>query len=229
MMKLALLDHDAACREALEAMLAGAGFACTCFHTGRQLMRSLQRDTHDLLMVDWNLPDLAGPHLLEGIRNQIGATAPVLLLTGPLPEDAMVQALNTGADCVLAKPCAPDLVVAQLRALARRTGNCNGLSVETYGRYSFALASRTLMVDGAAPHVTPKEFTLALLLFRNLNQAVSRSYILETIWGIDPGLSTRTLDIHISKIRTKLGLQPHNGFRLSPVYGYGYRLEELVA
>jgi DNA-binding response OmpR family regulator len=229
MMKLALLDHDAACREAMEGTLSAAGFLCTCFHSGRQLLRSLQRDTHDALLVDWNLPDLAGPNLLEGIRNQIGATLPVLLLTAPLPQINMAQALNTGADCVLAKPCAPELVIAQLRALARRTGSGHALSIETYGRYSFSLATRTVLVDGVAPHVTPKEFTLALLLFRNLNQAVSRSYILETIWGIDPRLSTRTLDIHISKIRTKLALKPENGFRLSPVYGYGYRLEEFVA
>ena len=225
-MKLALIDNDTASREALEARLSDAGFLCTPFSNGRQLMRSLQRDAHDLLMVDWDLPDLAGTTLIEGIRNQIGATPPILLLTAPLTETDMARALRTGADCVLAKPCAAELVVAQAWAMARRSRAYHAMAVETYGRFAFAHTTRTLLVDGVAPHVTPKEFTLALLLFRNLNQAVSRSYILETIWGIDPRLSTRTLDIHISKIRTKLGLKPENGYRLSPVYGYGYRLEE---
>jgi|KBSSwiStaDraftv2_1062776.scaffolds.fasta_scaffold348793_4 DNA-binding response OmpR family regulator len=225
-MKLTLLDSDSASRHSLEALVATAGFHCTAFANGRSLMRSLHRDAHDLLLVDWDLPDLAGPSLLEGIRNQIGATPPIVLLTAPLTSQDVAQALRTGADCVLAKPCAAEVLVAQLLALARRSANCDGLAVEKYGRHTFELGTRTLLIDGAAPHVTPKEFTLALLLFRNLNRAVSRSYILETIWGIDPGLSTRTLDIHISKIRSKLELKPEAGYRLAPVYGFGYRLEE---
>lgn len=228
-MKLALLDHDSASRQSLETLASNAGFHCATFASGRSLMRSLHRDAHDLLLVDWDLPDLAGPALLEGIRNQIGTTPPLLLLTAPLASRDVAQALRTGADCVLAKPCTNEVLVAQLLAMSRRSVNCDALSVEKYGRHTFELATRTLLVDGTAPHLTPKEFTLALLLFRNLNRAVSRSYILETIWGIDPGLSTRTLDIHISKIRTKLRLKPDSGYRLAPVYGFGYRLEEYPA
>lgn len=227
-MKLALLDKDPAQRQALQVLARDAGFHCATYQSGRELMRSLQRDGHDLYLVDWDLPDLAGPNLLEGIRNQIGVNPPLLLLTTPLASPDVAQALATGADCVLAKPCAPEVLVAQLRAMARRSTNCDELAVEIFGDYRFDLPTRTLLVRGAAPHLTPKEFTLSLLLFRNLNRAVSRSYILETVWGIDPGLSTRTLDIHISKIRSKLQLRPEGGYRLSPVYGFGYRLEEMV-
>lgn len=227
-MKLALLDKDTAQRHAHEALAREAGFHCATFQNGRELMRSLHRDGHDLFMIDWDLPDLAGPNLLEGVRNQIGINPPLLLLTAPLTSDDMMRALATGADCVLTKPCAPEVVIAQLRAMARRLVSCDSLTAETYGAYRFDLATRSLLLHGAKPHLTPKEFTLALLLFRNLNRAVSRSYILETVWGIDPGLSTRTLDIHISKIRAKLSLRPEGGFRLSPVYGFGYRLEEFT-
>lgn len=227
-MKLALLDKDPVQRQAHQTLALGAGFHCVTFQSGRELMRALQRDGHDLFLVDWDLPDLSGPTLLEGIRNQIGVNPPLLLLTAPLASSDVARALATGADCVLAKPCAPDVLIAQLRAMARRSANCDELSVETYGDYRFDLPTRTLFLRGTAPHLTPKEFTLALLLFRNLNRAVSRSYILETVWGVDPGLSTRTLDIHISKIRAKLQLRPEGGFRLNPVYGFGYRLEELA-
>lgn len=227
-MKLALLDHDAACRQTVEVLATAAGFHCAAFANGRSLMRSLQRDAHDLLLVDWDLPDLSGPPLLEGIRNQVGHLPPLLLLTAPLTHPDTAHALRTGADCVLAKPCPDEVLIAQLKAMARRSANCDALSTEAYGRYTFELGTRSLLIDGAAPHLTPKEFTLALLLFRNLNRAVSRSYILETIWGIDPGLSTRTLDIHISKLRTKLELKPDAGYRLTPIYGFGYRLEEFA-
>jgi len=227
-MKLAILDKDAATRLTHEALAATAGFRCAPFQNGRELMRSLQRDAHDMFLVDWDLPDLAGPTLLESIRNQIGFNPPLLLLTMPLASGDLAHALGSGADNVLAKPCSPEVVLAQLRAMARRLTSCEGMTAETYGRFRFELASRTVVVDGESPHLTPKEFTLALQLFRNLNRAVPRSYILETVWGIDPGLSTRTLDIHISKIRGKLGLRPERGYRLSPVYGFGYRLEEFA-
>jgi DNA-binding response OmpR family regulator len=70
---------------------------------------------------------------------------------------------------------------------------------------------------------------VALTLFRNLNRALSRSYLLDTIWGSDPDLSSRTLDMHISRVRSKLNLRPDAGFRLTPVYSYGYRLERIEA
>ena len=225
-MKLAILDKDRPTREAHRALAQSLGFHCAPFQTGRELMRSLQRDGHDLFMVDWDLPDLNGPGLLEGIRNQVGILPPLLLLTAPLTSGDVARALAGGADCVLAKPCAAEVLVAQLRAMARRSTNCGAVSTETYGGHTFDLGTRRLLVNGAALHLTPKEFTLALLLFRNLNRAVSRSYILETVWGLDPAVTTRTLDIHISKIRNKLGLRIEGGYRLCPVYGFGYRLDE---
>ncbi|MFC3174228.1 response regulator transcription factor [Novosphingobium bradum] len=225
-MKVAILDKDPTFRQALVTLVEDAGFHSTSFQSGRELMRSLQRDGHDLLVIDWDLPDLSGPNLLEGVRNQVGFNPPLLLLTAPLASPDLALALRTGADCVLAKPCTHEVLAAQVLALARRSTNCSELAVETFGEFRFELPTRRLIISGRALHLTPKEFTLALLLFRNLNRAVSRSYILETVWGIDPALSTRTIDIHISKIRTKLGLRPESGYRLSPVYGFGYRLEE---
>ncbi len=82
--------------------------------------------------------------------------------------------------------------------------------------------------DGEPVALTAKEFGLALLLFRNVHRALSRGHILEAIWGRNPDLPTRTLDMHISRIRSKLELRPQNGYRLAPVYSYGYRLERLT-
>ena len=74
-----------------------------------------------------------------------------------------------------------------------------------------------------------KEFALALLLFENMHRPLSRGYILETLWRADPNLPTRTLDMHVSRIRTKLGLRPENGFRIAAVSGYGYRMERFIS
>jgi DNA-binding response OmpR family regulator len=87
--------------------------------------------------------------------------------------------------------------------------------------------SGRLMLDGQSIEVTHKEFALALLLFRHLGRPLSRAYIMEAVWSDDAGLSSRTLDTHISRVRSKLRLRPEQGFRLAPVYSYGYQLEQL--
>jgi DNA-binding response OmpR family regulator len=226
-MKVAILDDDAAVRERLPALLTPAGFECSTFDSGRALVRALHRDTYELFVIDWNLPDLSGINVVEWIRNQIGAQPPVLLLTNRVSNDDAVTALRAGADDYITKPWVPEVLLARIEALARRSSVGLSRSTERFGAYDFELTSKTLRIAGQSVHLTPKEFNLALLLFRNLNRAVSRTYIFETIWGIDPDLSTRTLDIHVSKIRAKLDLRPETGYRLAPVYGYGYRLEEI--
>lgn len=228
-MKVAVLDDDKAVLETVAALLRDAGFACVAFDGGRQLVRALHRETFDLFIIDWNLPDLSGLNVLEWIRNQIGAQPPVLLLTNRVSEEDMVAGLRAGADDFVTKPYQPAVLLARVEALARRSTMNLSRTTESYGGFEFELTSKTLRHSGEVVHLTPKEFNLALLLFRNLNRAVSRAYIFETIWGMDPDLSTRTLDIHISKIRSKLGLRPETGYRLTPVYGYGYRLEEFLA
>ena len=89
------------------------------------------------------------------------------------------------------------------------------------------LQQRTLTISGKPVVTTAKEFTLALLLFRNLARPLSRSYIMEAVWGHGPDMLSRTLDAHISQIRNRLGLRPENGLRLSSVYSFGYRLEQV--
>jgi len=228
-MKVAILDDEAAVRGMVAGLLGPAGFECTAFDSGRSLVRALHRETFELFVIDWNLPDLSGISVVEWIRNQIGTQPPILLLTNRVTDEDAVTALRAGADDFVTKPFAPAVLLARVEALARRSGANLSRTTEVFGVYEFELTSKSLKAEGATLHLTPKEFHLSLLLFRNLNRAVSRTYIFETIWGIDPDLTTRTLDIHISKIRSKLGLKPESGFRLAPVYGYGYRLEEIFA
>jgi len=225
-MKVAILDDEPAVRGEVSALLAPSGFTCSTFDTGRSFVRALHRETFELFVIDWNLPDLSGINVVEWIRNQIGTQPPVLLLANRVSDEDMVTALRAGADDYVAKPFQPPVLLARVEALARRSSVTLSRTTESFGLFDFELTTKTLRKNGKGLHLTPKEFNLALLLFRNLNRAVSRTYIFETIWGIDPDLSTRTLDIHVSKIRTKLGLKPEAGFRLAPVYGYGYRLEE---
>jgi len=118
---------------------------------------------------------------------------------------------------------------ARIEALLRRSyGDQSERPIETFGSYVFDRQAGTVMVDGEPVVTTSKEFSLALLLFRNLNRALSRSHIMESVWGHSPDLVTRTLDAHISKIRVGLSLRPERGWRLSSVYSFGYRLEQIT-
>ncbi|MFT4025384.1 MAG: response regulator transcription factor [Novosphingobium sp.] len=228
MTRIAVLDDDAAILEAVERLTRDAGFESVAFTSGRDLIRCLHRENFELFVLDWQVPDLSGLHVLEWIRNGIGSQVPVVLLTNRAADDDVVAGLQAGADDFVTKPFQPAVLLARLQALLRRSTGAPSKQSERFGRYVFHVAGRTVTIESEEILLTQKEFSLSMLLFRNLNCALSRAHALETVWGIDPDVSTRTLDSHISRIRAKLQLEPANGFKLSTIYGYGYRLEEVA-
>lgn len=226
-MRIAALDDDEAQAETVSRLLTEAGHTCQSFHIGKALIAALRRETYDLLVLDWNLPDMTGLDAIAWARENLTSPPPILLLTGRSDEGDVVHGLNAGADDYVIKPVQPSILLARVNALLRRAYPEGGGAIETFGDYDFNIPAETATMRGEAVTLTAKEFGLALLLFRNTHRALSRAHILEVIWGRNPDLPTRTLDMHISRIRTKLNLRPEHGFRLAPVYSYGYRLERL--
>jgi DNA-binding response OmpR family regulator len=222
------LDDDEAQAEAIAKLMIEAGHSCFSFHTAKSFISTLRRETFDLLILDWNLPDMSGLETIAWAKENLSTVPPILLLTSRSAESDVVAGLNAGADDYVVKPVQSSVLLARVNALLRRTyPDRAAASAEAFGDYRFQPAAEAVTVRGAAVPLTAKEFGLALLMFRNLHRALSRSHILEAVWGRNPDLPTRTLDMHISRIRTKLNLRPENGFRLAPVYSYGYRLERL--
>ena len=227
-MRVAALDDDEAQVERVEQLLAGAGHRCVGFRAADALIATLRRETYDLLILDWNLPDMSGVDVARWARANLEPAPPILMLTSRTAEEDVVEGLNAGADDYVGKPVQPAVLLARVNALLRRAYPASGATrTETYGDHVFDTAAETASVAGEAVSLTAKEFSLALLLFRNIHRALSRAHILEAVWGRNPDLPTRTLDMHVSRVRTKLGLRPEYGFRLAPVYSYGYRLEQL--
>ena len=227
-MRIAVLDDEADARAFVIQTLMEAGHFCYEFQNARTLTTRLRQDTFDLLIVDWNMPDKSGIEIITWMRENMEHPVPSLLLTNRNNDEDIVTGLNAGADDYVIKPVQPPVLLARIGAIRRRTGPREAIgSNETYGPYTLQPARQTVAVEGETITLTAKEFELTATLFRNLHRPLSRAYLLEMVWGLNPDLPTRTLDAHISRIRAKLGLRPERGFRLIPVYSYGYRLEAI--
>lgn len=223
-MKVALLDDDQSHNALVASVLDPAGFTCTSFTTPSRLLAELRKQTFDLIILDWNMPELSGVETLKLLREDPLTAPPVLLLTSRSVEADLVEGLN--ADDYIVKPLQPQVLLARVNAVVRRIHRPPSQpQPEQYGQYRLDPGAQTASWDGRVETLTPKEFQLASLLFSNLSRPLSREYLLRRIWGQRPDLETRTLDAHVSRLRSKLHLRPNNGFRLSTVYGFGYRLE----
>jgi two-component system, OmpR family, response regulator RegX3 len=227
-MRIALLEDDPAQSDLVRLWLSGAGHICHSFDRSREFMRVLSHDSFDLLVLDWELPDVNGDEVLAWARANGHESVPVLFTTARNEEQDIVTALKAGADDYLVKPLRKEELLARISALGRRSGGRAapraGFRV---GEFEVDPNRRLVARDGQTIELTQKDFDLAAFLFRNVGNLVSRGHILETVWGRSPELNTRTVDTHISRLRTKLGLVPERGWRLSAIYQHGYRLEQL--
>lgn len=225
-MRCAVLDDDKAQTELVAKLLADTGYQCEVFHQGRNLVNRLRQDTFDLLVIDWNMPGMSGIEVLENVRHGQHSSLPVLMITSRADDEDVVTGLSAGADDYIVKPLNPVIFLARVDAALRRAQlNRPQKSSASFGVYTFDVPTETATVHGAAVKLTAKEMALAMMLFENMSRPLSRSYLLESIWGQSPEAETRTLDAHVSRIRAKLSLRAENGYRVLPVYSYGYRLE----
>lgn len=230
-LRLGLLEDDAVWRAEAERIVTSAGHSCHPFPTVTALRTALRRESFDLLLLDWNLPDSSGLELLRWAQEHLNPCPPVIMVTSRNDAQDIVGALEAGADDYIVKPCDPEVLAARIGALLRRAYATPATpdKQETLWDLTFHHDRQAVTVRSEDVTLTAKEFNLALLLFRNMDRPMSRAHLFETVWGRSSDIQTRTLDVHISKIRSRLGLRPENGFRLLPVHSFGYRLEKTVS
>lgn len=227
-MRIALLEDDPDQAQLVSLWLQDARHEVKAFDKGREFQRAVARDSYDLLVIDWVLPDINGDEVLRWVRESVDWPIPVLFMTQRDAEEDVVRILELGADDYMAKPVSRPVMLARINALGRRARpRTQDQQVVEYGRYRLDSRTHTITLNDEAIDLTNREFDLALFLFRNAGRVLSRGHILESVWGSSPDLNTRTVDTHVSRLRKKLKLDEDSGWRLRAIYQHGYRLEPL--
>ncbi|MGN6314807.1 response regulator transcription factor [Trinickia sp.] len=226
-MKIAYLEDDDVVAEHVGAILSSNGHECAVFRDGSQLIRRLKREHFDLLVLDWNVPGVTGHQVTIWARANLSERVPILFMTSRSLEADVVAALTAGADDYMIKPIRSGELLARIAALSRRAypSDAAPQAAIEVGQYRVDPVGRACYLREQPIELTGREFDLVLLLFQYAGRVLSREHIGGTLWGQPPNAISRTLDTHMSRVRTKLQLKPEHGVKLMPVYGHGYRLE----
>ena len=227
-MRVAIADGDPEIIGYLGNIVEGQGNIYSGYSDGTSLSNALLRDTFDLVILDWNMPGKNGMQVLKWMESAVEDRPPVIMMASRTAKQDISDALNAGADDYITKPEDRNVIAARINALLRRNTGVSAMEkTAQFGNYLLDRIEQTVRFCDKEIALTAKEFELADLMFRNRDRTLSRRYIMETVWRTNAHLATRTLDMHVSRIRSKLVLKPENGFRIFTVFGYGYRLETL--
>ena len=224
-MRIAIVDDDSVVLELLRAASESLGHPCHTFVTGASLLQALRRESFDMLVVDWQLPDAEGPEIVRAVRALTGPQMLILFVTRRQDESDIVEAFASGADDFMSKPIRLGEFTSRVAALARRAYPDASGAALAFGPYSFREETRSVELHGKALPLTDREYALALSMFQNCGRLLSREHLRETVWNQVYDVPSRTIDTHVSRLRGKLRLGPDTGYTVTAVYGVGYRLE----
>ena len=227
-MHIGILEDDDDQRALYGLWVEAAGHSHVDHARVADMLAALERERYDLLLLDWMLPDGSGEQVLQWVRRNLGWDVAVVVLTAREEESVVVQALQAGADDYVVKPPKQAELLARMAAAGRRA-RPGGLPVLRLGAYEVDVQRHQLTLEGKPVALTQKEFDLAVYLFQNPGKLLSRDHLLNKIWGLNTDVDTRTVDTHVSRLRKKLQLDGSRGWKMSPVYGYGYRLDRVEA
>ena len=221
-MRIGLLEDDSSQIELISLWAREAGDQLQSYTTGKSFRAAMAKenfDTTGLVELDW-------------LRGEKATNIPIIFITSRDSEESVVEALDHGADDYMVKPVNKNVTLARIKALQRRNQIDDATShdteqtpdIEIFEPYQINHQEHSISVHGEVIKLTHKEFELAAYLFRNAGCLVTRDHLLEHIWGTRGDLNTRTVDTHVSRIRSKLGINPAVGWQLSSIYQRGYRL-----
>lgn len=227
MAQVLLVEDDAAIRTALTRALREHGHVVTSLGSGMPALSAAVEQKPDVILLDLGLPDVDGADVLSMLRAV--SDVPVIVATARDDEVEMVRLLDIGADDYVIKPFTAGQLNARIRAVLRRTGRTDEDPVITIGGLAIDTRSYEVTVDGAPVELARKEYELLLALARRAGEVVTKRDLLSEVWQQAWGGSDRTVDVHLSWLRRKLGETAADPRYLHSVRGIGVRLAAPVA
>jgi two-component system phosphate regulon response regulator PhoB len=209
--------------------LAKAGYRVSTATTGVDALETARRERPALIVLDLMLPEMSGYEVLEQLRaDKSTATIGVLMLTARRDEPDRIRGLALGADDYLTKPFSPQELVLRVGAILRRISSAaeTAPDIVTVGPIRIERSQHRVLVNDLTVDLTPTEYKLLLTLAERRGRVQARGHLLETVWEAAPDIQTRTVDMHVQRLRAKLG---DAGSLIETVRGFGYRLRPEAA
>lgn len=223
--KILVVEDEPSQVELLRYNLSKEGFDVSCVSDGDAGVLTATEERPDLILLDWMLPNLSGIEVCRQLRrNQNTRDVPIIMLTARSEERDMIRGLDVGADDYIAKPYSIKELIARVRAAMRRPTSAISTNKLSVGSIEVDVEKHMVTDTGKVVLLSPTEYQLLVALMQYPGRVFSRSQLLDMVWGISSELDTRTVDVHIGRLRRALGETGKKSIKT--VRGFGYSLNE---
>lgn len=218
-----VVDDEANIVELITYNLEAEGYRVLKAYTGKSALESIEQNSPDLVILDEMMPQMRGIDVVRTLRQKKNKVA--IIMASAKGEDIdKILALELGADDYVSKPFSPRELIARVKAVLRRTtAKKEDLDEVCYGDLVINLVRHEVRKSGQLVDLKPKEFELLKLMTTNPGKVFSREYLLEQLWGYDYMGDTRTVDVHMRRLRQKIEINPSTPHNLKTVHGVGYK------
>ena len=231
MTRVLIVEDEESFADPLAFLLRKEGFTAAVANTGQQALEEFDRNGADIVLLDLMLPGMSGTDVCKALRQR--STVPVIMVTARDSEIDKVVGLEIGADDYVTKPYSARELIARVRAVLRRGGESGDgellPQVLAAGPVRMDVERHVVTVDGGEVPLPLKEFDLLEYLLRNVGRVLTRGQLIDRVWGADYVGDTKTLDVHVKRIRSKIEADPGSPQLLLTVRGLGYKLADEAA
>jgi two-component system response regulator RegX3 len=222
-----VVEDEESVLDPLELLLTKEGYSIVTARDGKEALEKFDQSSPDLILLDLMLPEISGTQVCRQIRSK--SSVPIIMLTAKDTEVDKVVGLELGADDYIVKPYSKAELVARIKAVLRRQNNesvSSDLGLITAGPVSIDIDRHLVTINGSTISLPLKEFELLEFLARNKGRVLTRTQLIDRVWGSDYFGDTKTLDVHVKRLRAKIEKDPANPVYIQTIRGLGYKFED---